>query len=166
MVFIITRLKYEAMNQLIGKIEVICERNFEIKNCINENQSEQFSHLILDIIQSFRQIFNKFIYGDKSCFNELRDLVDYQLINLDQLNFKIKQILKIQTSKSKGVTFEFIEAQLLDAIKKGYWILLDNVNSAPPEIIERLNSLTEENPVLNVVEYSDGEMLTRNKGIH
>lgn len=48
MVFIITRLKYEAMNQLIGKIEVICERNFEIKNCINENQSEQFSNLILD----------------------------------------------------------------------------------------------------------------------
>jgi len=42
------------------------------------------------------------------------------------------------------------------------------VNSTPPEVIERLNSLfTEEEPVLNLYKYSEGEELSlKNRKIH
>lgn len=46
-------------------------------------------------------------------------------------------------------------------------MLLDNINSAPPEVVERLNSLMEDNPTLNVYEHADGEVLSyANKTMH
>lgn len=43
-------------------------------------------------------------------------------------------------------------------------MLLDNLNSAPPEVMERLNSLFEDNPSLNLYEHSKGEVLSRSDG--
>lgn len=43
-------------------------------------------------------------------------------------------------------------------------MLLDNINTAPPEVVERLNSLFEDSPSLNVYEHSDGEVLSRTDG--
>ena len=31
-------------------------------------------------------------------------------------------------------------------VRRGDWVLLDNINSAPPEVVERLNSITESEP--------------------
>lgn len=68
---------------------------------------------------------------------------------------------------SGDLSFVFIESQFLTAIKMGYWVLLDNVNSAPPEVIERINSLLEEEPTLNIYEHHDGDELSyANKSIH
>jgi midasin len=61
------------------------------------------------------------------------------------------------------MSFVFIDSEFVTAIKMGYWVLLDNVNSAPPEVIERINSLLEEEPTLNIYEYHDGEELIREK---
>jgi midasin len=52
--------------------------------------------------------------------------------------------------------FVFVEAPLVSAIKSGDWVLLDNANSAPPETLERLNSLFEKDRVLNVFESGEG----------
>jgi hypothetical protein len=43
-------------------------------------------------------------------------------------------------------------------------VLLDNLNSAPPEVVERLNSLFEDSPSLHLYEHSDGEVLSRTAG--
>jgi MoxR-like ATPase len=67
---------------------------------------------------------------------------------------------------SVGMAFTFVESPLLRAIREGEWVLLDNVNSAPPEVIERLNSLFEDEPTLNLIELGDGESLTAENGIH
>lgn len=65
------------------------------------------------------------------------------------------------------VSFEFVESQLVSAVRQGAWVLLDNINSAPPEVVERLNSLLEDEPTLNLIEMGSGEELTReNDGIH
>jgi MoxR-like ATPase len=63
------------------------------------------------------------------------------------------------------VVFDFVESDLVRAMREGHWILLDNVNSAPPEVIERLNSLFEDDPTLNLVE-SGGDVLAMGSGIH
>ncbi|CAF4810853.1 unnamed protein product, partial [Rotaria sp. Silwood1] len=60
-------------------------------------------------------------------------------------------------SKKLEMTFKFIESQLVKAIREGHWVVLDNINSAPPEVLERLLSLFEENPVLNLYENNSTE---------
>ncbi|CAM9430054.1 unnamed protein product, partial [Ectocarpus sp. 6 AP-2014] len=62
------------------------------------------------------------------------------------------------------MSFEFVESQLVSAVRQGAWVLLDNINSAPPEVVERLNSLLEDKPSLNLIERGSGEELTRNNG--
>lgn len=43
-------------------------------------------------------------------------------------------------------------------------VLLDNLNSAPPQVMERLNSLFEDDPSLNIYEHSQGAALSRGDG--
>ena len=59
---------------------------------------------------------------------------------------------------NQNTAFAFVEADFVDAVRLGHWVLLDNVNSAPPEVIERINSLLEEEPTLNIHEHSGGNM--------
>ena len=49
---------------------------------------------------------------------------------------------------------------LLHASLSRLQVLLDNINSAPPEAVERLNSLMEDSPTLNVYEHADGDVLS------
>jgi len=53
--------------------------------------------------------------------------------------------------------FVFVESVLVAALRSGDWVLLDNVNSAPPETLERLNSLLEQDRMLNLYEAGDGK---------
>ena len=50
----------------------------------------------------------------------------------------------------KGVigTFEWIDGSLIQALIKGEWVLLDNVNLCHPTVLYRLNSLLEHNGFL------------------
>jgi MoxR-like ATPase len=85
---------------------------------------------------------------------------------------KVTELLELisdvlNREQDSGIAFSFIKAEFVKAIENGWWVLLDNINSAPPEVVERLNSLLEELPMLNLYEYADGNVLTRdNHGIH
>ena len=98
---------------------------------------------------------------DKSKFSKINE-------NFQNYKPKIKKLHKM-LSRSNGseLTFRFVESDFIEAIRKGYWVLLDNINSAPQEVIERLNSLIEETPMLNLYEGSESAILTlENKGIN
>ena len=79
---------------------------------------------------------------------------------------KIEELQQNNTNQKQEMGFEFVESEFIRAIREGWWVLLDNVNSAPPEVLERLNSLTEEKPMLSLYENSDGKVLRRGEGIH
>ena len=87
--------------------------------------------------------------------------VTYEIDKLLRLANKLKE-----REKDSSIAFTFVESDLVRAIEKGWWVLLDGVNSAPPEVIERLNSLLEDNPMLNLIEDSEGRVLTQEDGIH
>ena len=42
-----------------------------------------------------------------------------------------------------GFAFAFIEGQLVQALKQGWWLLLDEINLAPPEVLERIAGILE-----------------------
>ncbi|XP_064960659.1 midasin-like isoform X3 [Musa acuminata AAA Group] len=48
-----------------------------------------------------------------------------------------------QIGTSAGVSFKFVEGAFITALRNGYWILLDEVNLAPPETLQRISSVLD-----------------------
>lgn len=65
-------------------------------------------------------------------------------------------------SASAGMIFSFVEGAFVTALKNGEWILLDEVNLAPPETLQRvIGVLEEENGSLCLAERGDVEYIYR-----
>ncbi|XP_031091675.1 midasin [Ipomoea triloba] len=79
-------------------------------------------------------------------------------------NFSIKlEKARAQTSASAGMIFSFVEGAFVTALKNGDWILLDEVNLAPPETLQRvIGVLEEENGSLCLTEKGDVNCIDRN----
>ncbi|CAF3786308.1 unnamed protein product [Rotaria socialis] len=73
----------------------------------------------------------------------------------------MNKLREFQSNTAQEIGFTFVESEFVQAIREGCWVLFDNVNSAPSEGLERLNSLTEDNPVLSLYEFADGQILTK-----
>lgn len=60
-------------------------------------------------------------------------------------NFSLKlERAHAQISGSGGMIFSFVEGAFVTALKNGEWILLDEVNLAPPETLQRVIGVLEE----------------------
>nr|XP_017246046.1 PREDICTED: midasin isoform X2 [Daucus carota subsp. sativus] len=65
-------------------------------------------------------------------------------------------------SSSSGMIFSFVEGAFVTALKNGEWILLDEVNLAPPETLQRIvGVLEEESGSLCLAERGDVEYIYR-----
>ncbi|KAK1228082.1 AAA ATPase midasin [Marasmius sp. AFHP31] len=62
--------------------------------------------------------------------------------------------------RGKAGRFEWVDGPLVKAVKEGRWLLLDGANLCNPSVLDRLNSLCEENGFLTLSErgYVDGEV--------
>jgi midasin len=54
-------------------------------------------------------------------------------------------------SDSEG-KLKFQEGALVEAVRKGYWLVLDELNLAPSEVLEALNRLLDDNRELFIPE--------------
>ena len=77
------------------------------------------------------------------------------------------QVLKqlISTSTAKNTGFEFVESTLVQAVRKGDWVLLDNLSAASSDVIERILSLAESPSKLHLFESPQNETLSTGNGI-
>jgi len=66
-----------------------------------------------------------------------------------------------EEGNSGSMHFDFVLSQLVKAMLDGSWVLMDNINSAPPDVLERLNSVLEADPELSLYEHSDGRTISR-----
>ena len=86
--------------------------------------------------------------------NNSKPATTYSKLGVFKNSFtKLKTLLecnKDEQGEEQG--FIFVQSRLLDAMQEGKWVLLDNVNCAPQEVVERLLSLFEEKPSLTVYE--------------
>ncbi|XP_010470609.1 PREDICTED: midasin-like isoform X2 [Camelina sativa] len=64
-----------------------------------------------------------------------------EIVNWAHLSKKVKKI-RHQIS-SGGMVFTFVEGAFVTALREGHWVLLDEVNLAPPEILGRLIGVLE-----------------------
>ncbi|KAK2507590.1 hypothetical protein MC885_004960, partial [Smutsia gigantea] len=61
------------------------------------------------------------------------------------------KLLQSASGRSHG-TFEWVDSMLVQALKSGDWLLMDNVNFCNPSVLDRLNALLEPGGVLTVSE--------------
>lgn len=60
---------------------------------------------------------------------------------------RLGQISNLSKEMVAGV-FRWSDGVLIDAIRHGYWLLVDNVNFCNPAVLDRLNGLLEPGGVL------------------
>ncbi|KAD4889375.1 hypothetical protein E3N88_21448 [Mikania micrantha] len=79
-------------------------------------------------------------------------------------NFSLRlDAAQSQISSSDGMVFSFVEGVFITALKKGEWILLDEINLAPPEVLQRLIGVLEDaNGSLCLAERGDVDYVIRN----
>jgi midasin len=66
-----------------------------------------------------------------------------------------------------GFAFQFVEGALVAAVRQGHWLLLDEVNLAPPQVLERITGLLEggeRGGGLVLLERGDSETVPRHPG--
>ena len=79
----------------------------------------------------------------KPSFTISDDLVEsWQLFDRD-LVIAERAIGDVASSSGGGPIFAFVEGALVTALREGHWILLDEINLAPAETLERLNGVLE-----------------------
>ncbi|KAL2462441.1 ATPase [Forsythia ovata] len=78
-------------------------------------------------------------------------------------NFSLKlERARTQVNALAGMIFSFVEGAFITALKNGEWILLDEVNLAPPEILQRvIGVLEEEKGSLCLAERGDVDYVCR-----
>ena len=86
---------------------------------------------------------NKKEAAKKPAFTISDDLVEsWQSFDRD-LVVAERAIGDVASSSGGGPIFAFVEGALVTALREGHWILLDEINLAPAETLERLNGVLE-----------------------
>ncbi|XP_030490703.2 midasin isoform X2 [Cannabis sativa] len=80
----------------------------------------------------------KFLQDDRSTKSgRKRQKTEEDELRLENLSGKLEMV-EDQLDGSSGIIFSFVEGAFVNALKSGEWILLDEVNLAPPETLQRV----------------------------
>lgn len=69
--------------------------------------------------------------------------VNTAVATISTLEGEIEGVVALSKSTSIASSFEWVDGTLIQAMEKGEWILLDNVNFCSSSVLDRLNSLME-----------------------
>ena len=61
----------------------------------------------------------------------------------ERLNQDVQQLRKQKRNAESALAFRFVEGALVQALRNGDWVLLDEINLATPETLECLCGLLE-----------------------
>lgn len=81
----------------------------------------------------------------------------YQSDNILNLIQDLREIDNSVSSDNLNANFEWFDGLLVEAVEKGYWLILDNANLCSPSVLDRLNSLLETNGMLIINECTNDD---------
>ena len=131
---------------------------------IDENISEKFAltptfkkHLI-DILRVITlSEYAVLLEGPTSCgktftIEYIAKKIGQKLLRINNnQNTEVEEYMGSYTMDSSG-KFYYQEGFLIKAVKEGHWIILDEINLAPSEVLEALNRLLDDNRELYIPE--------------
>ncbi|CAI9114384.1 OLC1v1015101C1 [Oldenlandia corymbosa var. corymbosa] len=148
----------------------------EFENLFITTFSSRDNRNFLDRLQIFvtRKDWKMLVSGFEKCVQKVlelqrggsgkkrkRPLSDKILKQWDSFSSKLRRA-HAQVNDSGGMIFSFVEGAFVTALRNGEWILLDEVNLAPPEILQRvIGVLEEEKGSLCLAERGDIEYISR-----
>ncbi|KAL3666278.1 hypothetical protein V7S43_008529 [Phytophthora oleae] len=104
----------------------------------------QLDDVVVDLMRDIVGMLQKTEAGNEEALSMLAGL-----------STEIDSVLQLSKSNTIASCFEWVDGTLLQAMEKGEWVLLDNVNFCSSSVLDRLNSLME----------TGGEMLINECGI-
>ncbi|MDP3791387.1 MAG: AAA family ATPase [Candidatus Omnitrophota bacterium] len=95
--------------------------------------------------------------GGKTAFvRQLADLVNMNFISLDlDGQTDVAELIGQFIPEEKTDKYKWHPGALLEALETGSWILIDELNLAEPEVLERINSLLDDDGILVVTEHEN-----------
>lgn len=88
------------------------------------------------------------------------DSQDASLLNWDRLQERVKRFIDNFDIMKNQLVFSFVEGNLLKALRNGDWILIDEINLAGNEVLQKLVPLVTGNSLL-MYEKGDMKMVAR-----
>src|SRR5439155_7270540 len=70
------------------------------------------------------------------------------------------------SSRTPASQWRWQDGPVVMALKRGWWVLLDEVNLAEPQILERLNSVLERDPMLVLTEHDHSAFGPGGRPVH
>ncbi|GAB1224834.1 hypothetical protein ENUP19_0220G0002 [Entamoeba nuttalli] len=136
----------------------------EFNNVFARNSNEKFINQLNSAYE--KQDFNRFLtLIIKAC-----DMVDKKIKTMEtsirehwnNINNKARKYKEQINNKQSGFAFSFIEGDLVTALRNGYWILLDEINLASHDTLERISGLLDGESIL-LTEIGDVTPIPRHK---
>eukprot|EP00002_Diphylleia_rotans_P015670 TRINITY_DN3035_c0_g2_i1.p1 TRINITY_DN3035_c0_g2~~TRINITY_DN3035_c0_g2_i1.p1 ORF type:complete len:5322 (+),score=1048.10 TRINITY_DN3035_c0_g2_i1:101-16066(+) len=106
-----------------------------------DDQATFGSQLLAPIEQVFRTLTD--VFADRETLGALHELKS-----------EFEKICALENHHSMG-RFEWVDGVIVQALTHGHWLLIDNANICNPSVLDRLNSLFE----------NDGELILSERGI-
>ena len=151
---IIQFTKETNSSDLIGKLKLTKKEISLLKDDLNYIQN----YLIKN---EFKEITKFIIYNSSMDIPRLLEILKQFDGNKEPKINSVKKILEKNTIL-KNINFDFIYSFLINAMKYGEWVLLDDIHFAKAEI-ERLMSLLEEEPTLVIYENEQNKIFIKPK---
>ncbi|KAK1933967.1 Midasin [Phytophthora citrophthora] len=104
----------------------------------------QLDDVVVDLMRDIVNLLQRTETGNEEVLSMLSGMLT-----------EIDTVVKLSKSNAIASCFEWVDGTLLQAMEKGEWVLLDNVNFCSSSVLDRLNSLME----------TGGEMLINECGI-
>lgn len=126
---------------------------------LDEIQNKDFLKVLLDSYNKHKSIefFKCIDHGITSIDSKIKKLEkkNKKNINLEELNAKFNDLkeqlndTKLKIKKAdRSFIFKFIEGKLVQSIKNGDWILLDEINLAPEDVLNKVVSIIDKTVLL------------------
>ncbi|XP_037949486.1 midasin [Teleopsis dalmanni] len=147
LIYILAPLRFEFEALFRKTFNQIKNESFLNKFCICYNQGN-FPTLVTIMHNICLKVFGK---ADR---NELKQKELDLLPQWEQLKVKLIK-LKSQLAKSINISFAFIPGSLVNCIKNGDWVLLDEINLASAETLECLSTILEPDGSVILLEKGD-----------
>lgn len=98
-----------------------------------------------DTLQRWNEIYNEVDMLGRIYFVNSED---EQQCNLERPTKRSRRSHDDRDVRRRKVDFKFCDGVLVKAMRAGHWVLLDEINLAPPELLERLISVIDRGEVL------------------
>jgi MoxR-like ATPase len=77
-------------------------------------------------------------------------LLEKKLRSMKKLNLRLENTYQIRERLESSLIFKFISGNLVNSLKEGDWILLDEINLAQPEILQNILPILEKESIILV----------------